>query len=152
MNTTKTSPVATVRLKKIVNATVARAYRAWTEPEQMIKWFGCDQVTDVKVQQDFKVGGKYHIQMICGDITMHVTGTYEEIVANKKLSYTWTSDFPDVATTDSLVSVQFVDLGDKTEIILDHSKFATEKAAQGHTEGWTFALGTLEKLLLCEDK
>jgi len=152
MNTTKAGPVATVRLKKIVNATAARAYRAWTEPEQMIKWFGCDQVTEVKVQQDFKVGGKYHIQMICGEITMNVTGTYEEIVPNKKLSYTWSSDFPDVATTDSLVSVQFVEQGDKTEIILDHSRFASEKAAQGHTEGWTFALGTLEKLFLGQGK
>jgi uncharacterized protein YndB with AHSA1/START domain len=112
----------------------------------MSKWFGCDRASEIKVAHDFKVGGSYHIQMICGDVTMNVTGTYKEIAANKKLAFTWSSDFPECATTDSLVSVQFIDNGDSTEIILDHTKFDNEKAAAGHTEGWTSALGSLAKL------
>jgi uncharacterized protein YndB with AHSA1/START domain len=147
MSTTKKTPVATVRLRKTVKAPIDRVFKAWTEPDLMSKWFKGEHVTGVRVFHDFKVGGNYRIEMSTADMTMLVLGIYEEIVTNKKLVFTWTSDFPEFATTDSLVSVQFIDKGDSTEIILDHSRFDTEKAAEGHTAGWTFALNTLAEIL-----
>jgi uncharacterized protein YndB with AHSA1/START domain len=134
-------------LRRTIKAPIELVFKAWTEPALMNKWFGCEQAKAINVRHDFRVGGDYHIEMVCGDVTMNVTGTYETITVNKKLAYTWTSDFGEFATTDSLVEIQFFDRGDSTEIVLDHTRFVSEHAAQGHTEGWTFALGTLERLL-----
>ncbi|MBS1998957.1 MAG: SRPBCC domain-containing protein [Cyanobacteria bacterium SZAS LIN-2] len=147
MTSTKAGPLATVRLRRTIKAPIERVFKAWTEPALMSKWFGCEQVTAVNVHNDFKVGGSYLIQMITGEVTMNVTGTYETIMVNKKLAFTWTSEFGEFATTDSLVEVQFIDKGDSTEVVLDHTRFASDHAAQGHNEGWTFALGNLERLL-----
>jgi uncharacterized protein YndB with AHSA1/START domain len=150
MITDKKTPVATVRLRKMVSAPIDRVYKAWTEPEQMHKWFGCQQMTGLNIEQDFRVGGNYRIEMICGDAVMLVTGVFNEIEPNKKVVYTWTSNFPDCEARDSIVSVQFLAKGNNTEVVLDHTNFDSDKTAEGHTEGWSFALESLHKLFASE--
>ena len=147
MSSSKTTPMETVTLHKTVKARIDRVFKAWTEPAQMSKWFGGQGVTAIRVSHDFQVGGDYRIEMDHGDQTSHVIGTYKEIVPNTKLVFTWNSDFPEVGAQDSIVSVQFIDKGDSTEIVLNHSKFVAEISAQAHTEGWTYALATLDRVL-----
>src|SRR5271168_486051 len=84
----------TVTVRKTVKAPVEKAFRAWTEPNQMTKWFGCDKVANVQVSQDFRVGGDYRITGESCDSggAVAVYGTYEEIVQNKKVVYTWNNE------------------------------------------------------------
>jgi len=132
----------TVTVRKNIKAPVEKVFKAFTEPSQIVKWFGCDKISDVQVSQDFKVGGKYHITGKSCDIgaEMSVHGVYTEIVPNQKVAYTWYNNSEEFPAADTLVSVQFVDKGDNTEIVLSHSKFASEKSKEGHTFGWTQSL------------
>jgi len=133
----------TVTVRKTVKAPVEKAYKAWTEPEQIVKWFGCDRVTNIRVVQDFRVGGEYRIvgESCQGGGDMAVYGTYEEIVQNKKLVYTWSNESVEFPAQNTVVSVEFIARDDNTtEILLEHTRFASENSKLGHNQGWEQSL------------
>jgi len=132
----------TVTVRKTVKAPVEKTYKAWTEPAQIMKWFGCDKIANIRVEQDFKVGGDYRItgQSCESGGDMSIYGTYEEIVQNKKLVYTWNNESVEFPAVNTVVSVEFIARGDSTEIVLEHAKFASENSKLGHNQGWTQSL------------
>jgi len=144
--TTKTD-VSALEMRKTLKAPVDRVFKAWTEPEQMIKWFGCWETSTVNIQQDFRVGGDYSHHIHCEDgknVTM--SGTFLEIVPNKKLVYTWTSTSEEYPAVDTVVTVEFNETGATTELVLKHSKFDRPISVQGHSVGWGAALDKFEAL------
>src|ERR1700678_622474 len=76
-------------LSRIINAPCEMVFRAWTEPEQMLQWFGPEDTECKGVNADVRAGGAFRIQLISprGD---HVAiGKYKEIIRNKRLQFTW---------------------------------------------------------------
>jgi uncharacterized protein YndB with AHSA1/START domain len=132
----------TVTVRKTVNAPLEKVWKGFTEPAQMVKWFGCDRVTNIQISQDFRVGGKYRIE---GDNReegdkVAVYGIFKEIIENKKVVYTWSNESKVYPAENTVVSAEFIAKGDSTEIVVEHTKFASEKAKEGHTQGWTQSL------------
>lgn len=79
-------------ITRVFNAPVEKVWAAWTEPEQIKKWWGPTDFTAPVAEVDLHVGGKYLFAMHgpAGtefDQNMYSTGTYEEIVPPKKLVY-----------------------------------------------------------------
>ncbi len=155
-------------LKRVISAPVDRVYQAWVEPQKLAKWFGCSQTKRVEAELDFRVGGKYTIKMFveladqnkdnetelqskeggaktaCQSCIVNtVKGEYLEIETSRKIVFTWTNNFAEFPADNTLVTVQFKDLGGKTELTLTHSRFLSEKSVEAHSFGWT---ATLEKL------
>lgn len=138
----------TLEITRTINAPVEKVFRAWTEPEQLGKWFGCDQVHGATVLQDLRVGGQYRIDAACSDGNAAlVTGTFKEIVPNQKLVYTWTNSSTEFPARDTLVTVEFFAKGSSTEIHLVHSNFALDRSAEGHTNGWQQCLDKLAQFV-----
>lgn len=134
-----------LEIQRTIKAPVAKVFKAWTEPDQMNKWFGCNTADSVRISQDFKVGGEYRIDVHCTDgRTVTASGSFLEIVPNRKLVYSWNNTSLEHPATDTLVSVEFIDKGDTTEISLTHSKFDRPVSVQGHSMGWGAALDKLE--------
>ena len=48
---------------------------------------------------------------------------------------------------ESLVTVEFFDKGEATELVLTHKRFPTAEAAQEHTKGWTSCIDILVALV-----
>ena len=128
----------TLELRRTIKAPVEKVFKAWTEPEQISQWFGCDKVSELRVTQDFRVGGQYRMDVVnCDDGNPKaVYGTFKEIVPNKKLVYSWTNGSVEFPADDTLVSIEFIAKGNETEIHLVHSNFALDKSVEGHTLGW----------------
>ena len=140
MQTTKTDASA-LEMRKTLKAPVAKVFKAWTEPEQITKWFGCGKTESVRVTQDFRVGGEYRVDLLCDDDeNVSMFGTFLEIERDSKLVYTWNNTSAEYPAKDTLVTVEFIDKGDTTEMILKHSKFDKPVIAQGHTMGWGASL------------
>lgn len=78
-------------------------------------------------------------------ITIH--GVFREIQPNKKLVYTWNSDSTDHPAKDTLVTVEFIAHGTSTEIVLEHTNFALESSAQGHSVGWSSSFNNIAELV-----
>src|SRR5262249_24010464 len=100
----------------------------------------------VLAETDPRVGGRYRVVMrFPSGEESEVSGEFLEVVANRKLVFTWAwRSTPD---RQSLVTVEFVPAGDVTALTLTHQEFADEAARDGHRHGWTGSLDRLAGLV-----
>jgi uncharacterized protein YndB with AHSA1/START domain len=133
-----------VRIERVIDAPAEAVFRAWTTVEGMRQWWGPGGYTTPYVEIDLRPGGSYLLVMQPPEgEPLHLRGTYREIVHPRRLVYTWrwTSGVPD--THESVVTVEFKDLGDRTKVIVVHGQFDDESPTELYESGWQ---GGLEKL------
>jgi len=133
---------ATLEVRRTFAAPRERVFRAWTQPEELDKWSSPGPLTPTS-DVDLRVGGRYRIIMRGPDGTEHrVGGVYQVIEPPSKLVYTWKwEEKPDMR--DSVVTVEFLDRGKSTEVVLRHDGLADAEDRARHEHGWN---GCLEKL------
>lgn len=144
-------PSKVLMMKRTFPASAERVFRAWTEPQQLKKWFAvADGFTTPIADVDLQVGGRYRLGMQPpGDeAVLVVGGVYREIVMSEKLVFTWRWETPDENEPETLVSVEFIQRGDFTEIVLQHEVFKDVMVRDKHAEGWVGCLDHLERLLM----
>ena len=137
-----------LELTRTFAAPRAKVFEAWTDPEILKQWHAPGDYTVPIAEADLRVGGRYRIRMQAPnkDINHTVGGEYKEIVPNEKLVYTWQweDDVDDVGET--LVTVEFRDNGEGTDIVLTHERFPTAEDRDKHNQGWCGSLDNLPKL------
>ena len=76
----------TVRMERTFNASVADVWRVWNDADSIKKWWGPQGYTALVVRNDVREGGSYLWAMKSAQGRMlWNTGTYKEVVANKKI-------------------------------------------------------------------
>ena len=81
-------------------------FRAWTQPEHLRHWWGCDGSSLTVCDVDLRVGGEWHIVMRMPDGSDHpFRGVYREIVPNERLVYTECYDVPQIGSPEWLTTV-----------------------------------------------
>ena len=136
-----------VRMSRVIKASPAKVFEAWTSPELMKKWAAPEGVAVVNAVVDLRVGGRYHIHMKDPEgKEYNAVGEYSEIDPPRKLQYTWQWQEPENDVGITSVTVEFNDMGDTTEISLVHDRFPNAEAAGGHNEGWVSCLNRLEQM------
>ena len=77
-------------LKRRLKAPPAKVFAAWTDPEKVNRWFAPGEATTQRAESDARVGGRYRFVMRAPDGEEHdVSGVYRDVVANRKLVFTW---------------------------------------------------------------
>ncbi len=139
----------TLKLRHIFAAPREKVFRAWTEPKELEKWFApSDDYRTKVVELNLRVGGGYRIEMVSPEGKIHrLFGLYTEVRLPEKLVYTWSWEGKEEGFGETLVAVEFRDLGDVTEIILTHEFFPTGEDLKEHEAGWTGCLNRLPKAL-----
>jgi uncharacterized protein YndB with AHSA1/START domain len=136
---------ATLILTRMLNAPQERAFKAWTSPEHIQEWMRPEPGLGVTVASvDLRVGGKYRIQMKTPDGEFFTAvGVFKEVKAPERLVYTWDfekdgsgAEFGEVEGKESLVTIEFLKRGERTELVLTHSRFATVESRDNHAQGW----------------
>jgi uncharacterized protein YndB with AHSA1/START domain len=132
---------------RVIHATPDRVFRAWTVPTELQRWSCPEGATVEDAAVDLKVGGSYTIVMrnAAGD-THTAVGTYREIDPPRRLVYTWNWREPDHQVGETVVTVEFNDLGGSTEVVLRHEGFPAPEATAAHEDGWTSCFGRLASL------
>jgi uncharacterized protein YndB with AHSA1/START domain len=132
-------------LKRRLKAAPERVYAAWTDPAQLVRWFGPDSGAVTRAEAEARVGGRYAIIFQTQDGEKHhVSGVYREVVPGERLVFTWAwRSTPD---RESLVTVELRPDGEGTSLTLTHERFFDEPARDRHREGWTGSLDKLERL------
>ena len=137
-----------LEIKRFINAPRDRVFAAWTKPEEMVKWLGCEQRVCLSVTADVQIGGQWRIRMKsaqAGETEFH--GVYLAVRPPAKLVYTWCwKNHPLMGAGETLVTVEFLELDGGTEIHLRHEGFASVELRDRHNEGWS---GCVEKLGKC---
>jgi uncharacterized protein YndB with AHSA1/START domain len=145
MATPSISPTTSLQLKRTFQAERQRVFQAWTDPQQMRDWSAPTGDYEVTAAVDLRVGGKYRIQMKHKNGNVSVAhGEYREVQPPERLVYTWS--WEDGKAVDTLVTVEFRDLGGATEVVLTHERFASAEWRDKHSEGWSGCLLRLESL------
>jgi uncharacterized protein YndB with AHSA1/START domain len=133
-------------LKRRLAAPPEKVYAAWTQPAQLVKWFGPDSGPVLRAETDVRVGGRFHVVFRTEDGEEHdVSGTYQEVVLNQKLKFTW--QWITLPERQSLVTILIKPEGEGSMLTLIHEQFFDEAARDGHERGWTGCLDKLERLV-----
>ena len=156
MATTTQSSTATLNISRTFQANREKVFQAWTTATALKQWFGpTDGFTVPSAEVDLRVGGKYRIQMKAPDGEMHtVGGVYREVAAPEKLVFTWAweegggcGDSGNEQPVETLVTVEFREKGQSTEVLLTHELFPTTESRDKHDEGWSGCLNRLAKVV-----
>ena len=144
MATPQPQPQNSLQLRRTFAAPRERVFRAWTDAREFALWFHpTAEHTTVITRLDLKVGGNYSLEMHHKSGNVHkLSGTYQQIKPPEKLAFTWRWDTDDPGQ-ETLVSLNFVDLGDATEVVLSHGQFPNAETRDKHNQGW---LGCFDQL------
>lgn len=150
-----------VEITRIFEASRALVWRAWTDPQQLMRWWGPAEFTSPTGQIDLRVGGKYLFCMQGPDGTkIWTTGVYEEIVPLERLVYT--DSFADEAGNtvpashygmgDEIpfamtVTITFEELAGKTKMTLRHEGLPAGELSEMTAVGWNESFDKLAESL-----
>jgi uncharacterized protein YndB with AHSA1/START domain len=137
-----------VTVSRVIPGAREDVFRAWTEPEQIKRWFGPGEFHTPEAEVDLRPGGGYRFVMVApGGNPMPIIGTYHEIDEPALLVYTWKWEVEGMGDDESLVRVEFNDAGeDRTEIVITHSRYPAEHTAEPYRMGWEGGLDKVEAL------
>ena len=146
-----------VRLVKLIGAPIDRVYRAFIDPDELVRWMHPDQFRGVSAENDPRVGGKgelTHRDLEGEDIVGGFNWEYLEVQPNRRLVMDWQfgPDW-DPERSHSRMTIEFRETeSGSTEVTLRHERLG-EAPPGGYTgvnTGWTQALESLAQHLLNE--
>ena len=133
-----------LRIERVIDGPAEAVFHAWTTADGMRQWWGPGGFTTPYAEIDLRPGGSYLLIMQPPEgEPLELRGTYREIVRPRRLVYTWrwTSGVPD--PHESVVSVDFEDLGTTTRVIVVHSELDNESPTDPYEYGWQSGLDKL---------
>ena len=145
---TRATERPSLTLTRRLGARPEKVYAAWTQPEQLVQWFGPSTVKSgsLSADIDLRVGGRYRISFTNdkGEY-FEVGGVYREVVPNERLVFSWV--WHSTPERESLVTVQLKPDGAGTLLVFNHAQFFDETARDNHARGWAELLTKLESLV-----
>ena len=157
VNSTKDALVIT----RVFEAPRELVYRAWTEPERVMRWWGPEPYTSPVAKIDLRVGGRYLFAMRSPEGVDHWSGgVYREVVPNERIvctdsftdaegntvpasHYGLQGEFP----LEMLVTVTFEDLGDGKTRMTVRQEGMPQTFGEMAGAGWSSSLDKLAALL-----
>ena len=122
-----------VVITRIINAPVATVWKMWTDPDEIVKWWGPTDYTSPSARLDLRVGGQYVFAMRApeyqGGQESFTSGEYKEVIPMEKLVFTQglsdakgdrlpadqlPADFPE----DILTTIEFREVNGITELVI----------------------------------
>jgi uncharacterized protein YndB with AHSA1/START domain len=131
-----------IRLERVIHAPREDVFAAWTDPARLRAWWGPPGVPVSRLDGELRAGGAYLIAMTeptGGERVLE--WTFREIDPPRRLVYGWR--WLQGRSDDSLVTVEFTDLGDRTRVVVQHSGLPDEPSRAIHERGW---IGCLDNL------
>lgn len=139
-----------------------RIWKAWTEPNEMKRWWGPKDFSAPSIMMDFRVDGKYLYCMRSAEgEDFWSTGKYKEIIPMEKIVST--DNFADAKgnivsaaslglpgnwSKELLITITFEDAGnDKTKMTLHHDGLPSGQMRKMTEAGWNQSLDKLAKSL-----
>lgn len=134
-------------------AAPALVFRAWTDPEIVVKWFGQAPNSLHSATIDLRPGGEWRFLLSSEEKkSVGFEGRYLDIRTNEKLVFSWShvithADGEREATPYSRVEVDFTARGKGTYVRLVHSAVRREEARRCIGSGWEAGFGHIRTML-----
>ncbi len=128
------APETELVVRRLVRAARERVFAAWLDPVSLSRWMCPGTVFGADVWLDPRVGGKFRIVMRHPSGAVEHTGEYLAIEPPSRLQFTWIS--VNTGGEPSVVTVEILERGAATEIVLTHRRLPPDKV-EAHRRGWT---------------
>ena len=146
-------PTNTVRLHRVLRAPAERVYRAFLDPDAMVKWLPPNGFTGKMHHMDAKVGGTYRMSFtnFTNGQSHAFGGEYVELVPHERIRYTDTFEDPNLpGTMHTSISLRPVAVG--TEVNVVQEGLPDVIPLEACYLGWQESLTLLAKLVEAEIK
>jgi uncharacterized protein YndB with AHSA1/START domain len=122
----------------LLDAPRERVFAAWTDPEQLAKWFHFnDEWRIAAAESDPRVGGRYKVSWHAPDGQLwHELGEYLEVTPPAKLVMTCRFDFPGFDEDETLLTVEFQERGHQTLLVVVQEGYREAEHRNNHQQGW----------------
>ena len=149
MSSATLEPTLRLSLQRTYAAPRERVFWAWTEPEALKRWFRVAEGYSTPIAEvDLRVGGRYRLGMQppgSAEVLL-AGGVYREVRSPERLAFTWRWE-GDSPQPETLVTIEFRQRGDLTEVVLTHEGFVDAPARDQHAGGWQGCLDRLDSAL-----
>jgi uncharacterized protein YndB with AHSA1/START domain len=137
-------------LTRVFNAPRSLVFKAWTEPERLVRWWGPRGFTSTLIVNDVRPGGVYRIHMCGPEGDDHwLQGVYREVMEPERLvmAGAWTDADGKPTSPETVLTVTFTEHDGKTRLTLRQAVFESVTARDAHRDGWTSSLDRLAAYL-----
>ena len=142
MNPPAPDPSTTLVLRRTFTATRQRVFHAWVSPVALEHWFRPRGKSMTVKSLDARVGGSFRFELENGS---SIVGTYLHVVPPEKLVFTWSGEA--TQGRETVVTLDFLDQGAVTEVVLTHEGLSTEDLRTLVGGGWPSLLDALASVL-----
>jgi uncharacterized protein YndB with AHSA1/START domain len=144
-------PGNTIRLHRVLRATPERVYRAFLDPDAMVKWLPPNGFTAKVHRLEAKVGGTYKMSFtnFATGKSHAFGGQYVELVPNERIRYTDRFDDPNLPG-EMQASVTLKAVAGGTELNIVQEGVPEVIPAEACYLGWQESLTLLGKLVEAE--
>jgi uncharacterized protein YndB with AHSA1/START domain len=146
-----TENTSTIRLHRVLRATPEKIYRAFLDPDAMVKWLPPNGFTGKVHHADAKVGGTYKMSFtnFTTGKSHSFGGKYLELKPNELLRYTDKFDDPNLpGEMQTTISLKKASCG--TELDIEQEAVPSVIPADACYLGWQESLTLLAKLVEAE--
>jgi uncharacterized protein YndB with AHSA1/START domain len=132
----------TLILRRVFTASRQRVFRAWIEPVALEHWLRPRGMGMTVSKLEARVGGSFRFNLENGS---SIVGTYLQIVPPEKLVFTWSGEA--MQGRETVVTLDFLDQGSMTEVVLTHERLNTPEQRALAEGGWPSLLDALAEVL-----
>lgn len=142
---------STIRLHRVLRAPPERVYRAFLDPDAMVKWLPPNGFTGKVHHMDARVGGSHRMSFtnFTTGKSHSFGGEYVEMVPNERLRYTDRFDDANLSGTMS-VTIEFGKVSCGTELSIAQEGVPDVIPPEACYLGWQESLALLAKLVEAE--
>jgi uncharacterized protein YndB with AHSA1/START domain len=136
-------------IKRVFDAPRELVFKAWSDPEQIKRWWGPKNYPAAELSMDVRTGGRWRNRLRStetGDDLWH-GGVFREVVPPERLVFTFAWDEAGERGLETLVTVTFAEQNGKTLMTFRHEFFRSVEERDGHNGGWTSTFDRLEEFL-----
>jgi uncharacterized protein YndB with AHSA1/START domain len=132
----------TLVLRRTFTASRQRVFRAWITPRALEHWLRPRGKSVTVSQLEARVGGSFRFEVEDGG---SIVGTYLHIVPPEQLVFTWSGGA--TPGRETVVTLDFLDQGAVTEVVLTHERLSTPEQRALAEGGWPSILDALASVL-----
>jgi len=138
-----------LRIERLVAAPPERVFALWTEPSELVKWWGPDGFDVPNQSLDVRPGGSWRTTMRSPEGTSHiVSGVYRVVEPPHRLVFTWGwEDDNGVRGHETEVTVTFEPAPGGTRLTLTQQTFQDQDARDKHGFGWNSSFDCLARVV-----
>jgi uncharacterized protein YndB with AHSA1/START domain len=140
-----------IRLHRVLRATPQRVYRAFLDPDAMVKWLPPNGFTGKVHHMDARLGGSYKMSFtnFTTGKSHSFGGEFLELVPHERIRYTDKFDDPNLSETMQ-TTVIFTQVSCGTEVNITQEGVPDIIPAEACYLGWQESLALLAKLVEAE--